>query len=91
MLNPQLFSKAKIDLKPNLITIDLYKLEALLIEDLKFNGKSKMKEIQNRLKEIPQQRIQKTVYQLVEKMIFAVDGAKRNRQYSIFQNEIKEK
>ncbi len=91
MLNPQLFSKAKLDLKPNLITIDLYKLEALLIEDLKFNGKSKMKEIQNRLKEIPQQRIQKTVYQLVEKMIFAVDGAKRNRQYSIFQNEIKVK
>jgi ATP-dependent DNA helicase RecG len=91
MLNPQLFSKAKLDLKPNLITIDLYKLEALLTEDLKYNGKSKMKEIQNRLKEIPQQRIQKTVYQLVEKMIFAVDGAKRNRQYSIFQNEIKEK
>ena len=85
MLNPELFSKAKLDIKPNLITIEPYKLEALLVEDLKYNGKSKMKDIQSRLKEIPKQRIQKTVYQMVDKQVFAVDGAKRNRKYSLFQ------
>ncbi len=85
MLNPELFSKAKLGLKPNLKTIEPYKLEALIVEDLKYNGKSKMKEIQTRLKEISEQRIQKTVYQMVEKQILTVDGAKRNRKYSLFQ------
>ncbi|PKP48618.1 MAG: hypothetical protein CVT92_15960 [Bacteroidetes bacterium HGW-Bacteroidetes-1] len=85
MLNPELFAKAKLDLKPNLITIEPYKLEALIVEDIKYNGKSKMKDIQNRLKEIPEHRIQKTVYQMVDKQILTVEGAKRNRTYSLFQ------
>lgn len=85
MLNPELFSKAKLDLKPNLKTIEPYKLEALLVEDLKYNGKSKMKDIQSRLKEIPEQRIQKTMYQMVVKQILMVEGAKRNRKYLLFQ------
>lgn len=84
MLNPELFSNAKLNIKPNLITIDSYKLEFLLLEDLKYNGKSKMKEIQGRLKEISEQRIRKTVYKMVDKQTLFAEGAKRNRTYSLY-------
>ncbi|MGM0649325.1 MAG: ATP-binding protein, partial [Bacteroidota bacterium] len=41
LLNPLLFKQAKLDIVPSLKTMEPYKLEALIIEDLKYNGKSK--------------------------------------------------
>lgn len=83
LLNPELFAHAKLDLKPSLKTIEPYKLEALIIEDLKYNGKSKMIDIQKRLSEISENEIQKAIYRMVEQQDLLPEGAKRNRAYTL--------
>jgi ATP-dependent DNA helicase RecG len=83
LLNPDLFSQAKLNLTPSLKTIEPYKLEAMIIEDLKYNGESKMKEIQNRMAEVYPSDIQKSVYRMVEKGELVTLGANRNRKYFI--------
>lgn len=83
LLNPDLFSQAKLDLKPSLKTIEPYKLEMLILEDIKHNGESKMSDIQRRLSEVYPKDIQKTVYRMVEKNEILPLGANRNRVYVI--------
>ena len=83
LLNPDVFSQAKLNLSPSLKTIETYKLEALILEDLKHNGESKMKEIQGRLSEVYSDDVQKTVYRLVAKTELIKSGANRNRTYSV--------
>jgi ATP-dependent DNA helicase RecG len=82
LLNPDVFSQAKLNLTPSLKTIEPYKLEALIIEDLKHNGESKMKQLQNRLNEVFPSDIQKAVYRMVEKDDLVISGANRNRKYA---------
>jgi ATP-dependent DNA helicase RecG len=83
LLNPALFAQAKLDITPSLKTIEPYKIEALIIEDLKYNGKSKLSEIQERLKEISKSDIQKAVYRMVDNVDLITEGAKRNRTYDL--------
>jgi ATP-dependent DNA helicase RecG len=83
LLNPELFAQAKLNIKPSLKTLETYKVEALIIEDLKYNGQSKLSDIQNRLKEISENEIQKTVYRMVKRNDLTVEGGKRNRSYSL--------
>jgi len=87
MLNPELFSQAKLGIKPSLKTIEPYKLEALIIEDLKYNGKSKLSEIQERMTEISKSDIQKTVYRMIENKELDKEGAKRNRTYILVKKK----
>jgi len=91
LLNPSLFAQAKLDIKPSLKTLEPYKLEALIIEDLKYNGMSKLSEIKNRLNEIPEDDVQKAVYRMVERGDLTPDGGKRNRTYNLVQKKITEK
>jgi ATP-dependent DNA helicase RecG len=81
--NPDLFAQAKLNLTPSLRTIEPHMLEALIMEDLKYNGKSKMAEIQKRLKEVYPDDIQKSVYKMVEKGSLHIVGAYKNRMYEI--------
>lgn len=87
LLNPELFKQAKLDITPSLRTIEPYKLEALILEDLKYNGRSKLSDIQKRISEIPVEDIRKTVYRLVENQEIETDGAKRNRTYDVFKKK----
>jgi ATP-dependent DNA helicase RecG len=87
LLNPGLFAQAKLDITPSLRTLEPYKLEDLIIEDLKYNGKSKLSEIQVRMKEIPKADIKKAVYRMVEKEDLKTEGAKRNRTYELFKKK----
>ncbi|WKN45556.1 ATP-binding protein [Tunicatimonas pelagia] len=87
LLNPVLFSQAKIDIIPSLKTIEPYKLEALIIEDLKYNGRSKIADIQNRLNEAPKADIQKTLYKMVNKNVLTTGGAKKDRTYDLKKNK----
>jgi len=64
-------------------TLEPYKIEALIIEDLKYNGKSKLSEIQERLKEISKSDIQKAVYRMVYNDDLITEGAQRNRTYDL--------
>ncbi len=83
LLNPALFSQAELDITPSLKTIEPYKLEALITEDLKYNGRSKIADIQNRLSEAPKADIQKTLYRMVDKNALVIQGGKRNRTYEL--------
>lgn len=87
LLNPDLFAQAKLNIKPTLKTIESYKLEALIVEDLKYNGKSKITDIQSRLVEIPESEIRKTVYGMVKKGDLTTDGGKKNRSYNLFKKK----
>lgn len=81
LLNPDLFSQARLNLTPSLKTIESHKLEALIIEDVILNGESKMRDIQQRLKEVYPKDIQKTVYRLASRGDFKTKGANKNRTY----------
>ncbi len=83
LLNPKLFKQAKLEISPSLKTMEPYMLEALIKEDLKFNGNSKMSEIKNRLKGVEENDIQKSIYKLVEKEELTTKGARRNRSYEL--------
>jgi ATP-dependent DNA helicase RecG len=83
LLNPDLFSQAKLNLTPSLKTIEPYKLDALIIEDLKHNGESKMADIQSRLSEVYPNDIQKAVYRLVKIGDLETEGANKNRTYRL--------
>ncbi len=83
LLNPELFKQARLDITPSLKTIEPYKLEALIIEDLRYNGKSSLSDIQNRISEIPEEDIKKTVYRMVKRDALLTEGGKRNRTYDL--------
>lgn len=83
LLNPDVFSQAKLDLTPSLKTIEPHKLRALIIEDLKYNGYSKLAKIQERLSGALPADIKKTVYKMVRAGEVVTRGAKRNRTYGI--------
>lgn len=83
LLNPDLFSQAKLNLNPSLKTIEPYKLEALILEYLKHNGCNKISKIQATMAEVYPNDIQKAVYRMVAKGDLVPEGAKRNRIYCL--------
>tara|TARA_R110002167_G_scaffold365993_1_gene592499 strand:+ start:239 stop:1885 length:1647 start_codon:yes stop_codon:yes gene_type:complete len=83
LLNPELFAQAKLDIIPSLKTLEPYKLEALIIEDLKYNGESKLSEIKSRTPEVSEKDIQKAVYKLAKENVLQVLGGNRNRSYKL--------
>lgn len=91
LLNPELFSQAKLNLAPSLKTIEPHRLEALIIEDLRYNGKSGMSAIKERFKDVYPADIQKTVYRMAKKGILGKEGADKIRGYFIIQKKANEK
>lgn len=79
----KLFEQAKLDITPSLKTMEPYMLEALIKEDLKYNGVSSMAEIKKRMKGVPEAEVQKAVYKLVAEQEILPEGAKRNRTYEL--------
>lgn len=91
LLNPDLFSQAKLNLTPSLKTIEPHKLEALILEDLKYNGKSGMVAIKERLNEVYPDDIQKIVYKMARKGIIEKEGADKKRVYFVSIKKANEK
>ena len=87
LLNPDLFAQAKLNIKPSLKTIEPYKLEALIIEDLKYNGKSKIAGIKSRISDVDARDIQQMVYKMTDKGLLEKFGAKKNRTYKLSKNK----
>lgn len=83
LLNPMLFENAKIDISPSLKTMEPYKLDALIKEDLKYNNQSRMSDIKKRLDGVPEADIQKSIYKLVREGAIIPIGAKKNRTYKL--------
>jgi len=87
LLNPELFKQAKLDIVPSLKTLEPYKLEALIVEDLKYNGHSGLSQIQARLNEVPAGDVKKAVYRMADGGELNTAGAKRNRTYSLVKKK----
>jgi ATP-dependent DNA helicase RecG len=83
LLNPMLFENAKIGISPSLKTMEPYKLDALIKEDLKYNNQSRMSDIKKRLDGVPEADIQKSIYKLVREGAIIPIGAKKNRTYKL--------
>lgn len=77
----------KLDITPSLITMEPYMLEALIKEDLKYNGTSSMSNIKKRLKGVPGNEIQKSVYKLAANHEITASGAKKNRTYELVKKK----
>lgn len=91
LLNPDLFSQAQLNLTPSLKTIEPHKLEALILEDLKYNGKSGMAAIKERLSEVYPNDIQKIVYKMAHKGIIEKEGPDKSRVYFVGIKKANEK
>tara|TARA_Y100000114_G_scaffold156111_1_gene182154 strand:- start:44175 stop:45824 length:1650 start_codon:yes stop_codon:yes gene_type:complete len=87
LLNPKLFQQAKVDITPSLKTMEPYKLEALIREDLKYNGRSKMSDIGKRLEGVPLSEIKKVIYDLAKSGHLIAEGAKKNRTYDLVKKK----
>lgn len=83
LLNPALFNQAKVNITPSLKTMEPYKLEALILEDLKYNGRSKISEIHSRVDQVSLAEVRKSVYVLTDKGELLSEGGKKNRTYDI--------
>lgn len=81
LVNPKLISSVKLNLKTSLKTIEPYRLKALILEDLRLHPGSRMKEIAERLPDVPLRDIRKMVYGLVGKGELHTRGTKTNRVY----------
>jgi len=62
-----------------------------LQEDLRYNGKSSMSAIKERLSEVYPEDIQKTVYRMARKDLLKKEGADKNRVYDTVQKKANEK
>jgi ATP-dependent DNA helicase RecG len=81
LINPKLIHDSKINIKPSLKTIELHRLKALIEEDLKIYPKSSIRDIFERLKEIPLEELQKVIYSMVKKDIIDHTSGKTHRKY----------
>ena len=66
-------------------------MEALILEELRYNGKSGMAKIKERLSDVYPDDIQKTVYRMAGKGLLGKDGADKNRVYFPVQKKANEK
>jgi len=87
LLNPKLFEQAKLDITPSLKTMEPYILEALIKEDLKYNGISSISEINKRIEGVSEKDIQKTIYKMTKSGDLEPSGAKKNRTYELVKKK----
>lgn len=83
LLNPDLLSKAKLNIRPTFKIIEPLKLEALIEEGLKHNGPSNIAEIHAFMSEASYKDVSKVVYKMANEGILTVEGSKRYRTYSL--------
>ena len=83
IINPQLLSCSKLNIKPSLKTIEPYVLEELIKTDLRNYPMSSIAEIHTRLKDINIKEIRKSVYKLVKQGDVLPVGNKKVRKYKL--------
>ena len=91
ILNPQLLSNSRLNIKPTLKTIESHVLEQLLLTDLKAYPDSSISDMKKRIADIPQKELQKTIYGLVSKGELVSKGSKTYRTYSLAEKKRNEK
>ncbi|MFI3244025.1 MAG: ATP-binding protein [Akkermansia sp.] len=82
-VNPSLIQNSRANIKTTLKTIAKHTLKALVLEDLKLNPNSKIKDISERLPDVPMQTLRTMIYHLVKEGQLQHTDAKRNRTYRL--------
>ena len=85
LINPKLVTNAHLNIKTSLKTIEPYRIEALIEEDLRLHPGSRISEISRRLPDIEIRDIRKFVYNLAHNGILESSGSKTNRIYFLKQ------
>ena len=83
IINPKLLSSSKLNIKPSLKTMELHRLKALIVEDLKIHSRSKSSEIQERIQDITIEEIRRVLWNMEKEKIIVSEGAKRYKVYSL--------
>ena len=83
IINPQLLSGSKLNIKPSLRTIEPYVLEELIKTDLRNYPNSAIRNIEKRLKDVDKKMIQRILYKLTREGKIATKGSKTYRTYSL--------
>lgn len=91
IINPQLLSDSRLNIKPTLKTIEPHVLEQLLLTDLKSYPNSSISDIQKRITDVPKKELQKIIYGLVEKGTLEHRGSKTYRTYALAEKKRNEK
>ncbi len=81
-VNPTLIQNSEANIKTTLKTIAKHTLKALVLEDLKLNPNSKIKDISERLPDVPMRTLRTMIYNLVQENVLATSGGTKNRTYS---------
>ncbi len=83
LVNPKLLANSKATIKTSLKTIEPYRLEALIIEDLRLHPDSLRAEINERLPDADVNDIKKALYLMVKKGLLSTSGGKTYRKYKL--------
>lgn len=81
LINPKLIESARVNIKPSLKTIEIYRLQALIEEDLLTYPWSSISEIEKRLVDAPINDIRKLIYKMTRLEQLVMTGGKKNRRY----------
>lgn len=81
LINPKLFSNAKLNVKTTLKTIEPHYMRSLIMEDLRLHPGSKIAEVSARIPDIELKEIRKFIYSMVADNILRTEGARTNRVY----------
>lgn len=83
LINPKLIASSKINIKPTLKTIELPRLKALIEEVLKITPNLSISSIHAKIGDIEIADVRKCVYKMVKEDVLSVEGANKNRTYSL--------
>lgn len=83
IINPKLITGSKMNIKPNLKTIEPYRIKALIQEDLKTYPNSGSSQIQERLQDIDIKEIRRLLTQMIDEGIVESQGAKKGKTYTL--------
>ncbi|MBO4589775.1 MAG: putative DNA binding domain-containing protein [Bacteroidaceae bacterium] len=81
LVNPQIISNSKANIKTTLKTIEPYRLRALIEEDLRYHPESKLNEIAQRLPDVDYKELQKTVRTMALEGLLKHDESRKYRHY----------
>jgi ATP-dependent DNA helicase RecG len=86
--NPDFLKKVNFKGKTNLKRIESHRLEELIYQDIKIYQPTSLGEIHERIgKELPYNKVRKTIYRMVEQGTLSSTGIRAGTKYSLDQNQ----
>jgi ATP-dependent DNA helicase RecG len=85
LVNPQVITNSRANIKTSLKTIEPYRLRALIEEDLRLHPMSFRREIQQRLPDVTEKDLKKYLYEMVKSGRLTSEGGKTYRQYRLVE------